>query len=213
MNITILTDNQNSWYIPYGIKLNERFNELGNKSSYVNRKEDIKSGDVCFLLSCTKILPSEYLKLNKYNIVVHASNLPEGKGFSPLQWQVLEGKDSITLTLFNAVKELDAGDYYIKEEVFFEGHELLDELHDKMGVKINQMSEVFIQNVRRLKPKKQIGESTYYPMRTSKDDRIDPNKTIIELFNHFRIANNKDYPLFFEYKGFRYNIKIEKRDE
>lgn len=213
MKITILTDNEKSWYTKYGLILNNRFNELGFNSVFVHNKEEICQGDVCFLLSCTKILPESFLKFNKYNIVIHASDLPKGKGFSPLQWQILEGKDSIVLTLFHAVKELDAGDYYLKEMLRFEGHELMEELHDKMGVKINEMAEKFIHNINILKPKKQIGNSTYYPKRTIENDKLDMNKSITELFNHFRIANNDEYPLYFEYKGFKYNLKIEKRND
>lgn len=213
MIITILTDNAKSWYLKYGTLLNEQLLKLGHESNFVHNKEEIKNGDICFLLSCTKILPEQYLKFNKYNIVIHASDLPQGKGFSPLQWQILEGKDCITLTLFNAVKELDAGDYFFKEKICFEGHELLDELHEKIGEKINQMAKKFIKELNNLKPKKQKGESSFYPKRTLNEDQIDPKKSIIELFNHFRIANNDDYPLYFEYKGFKYNLKIEKRNE
>lgn len=211
MTITILTDNKNSWYIKYGAILKTSLSQLGYNTTFINDKESIRKGDVCFLLSCTKILPETFLKLNKYNIVVHASDLPEGKGFSPMQWQILEGRECITLTLFNAVKELDAGDYFLKEKLCFDGHELLDELHKKMGEKINEMCLKFIKYIKELEPVKQTGQSTFYPKRTSQDDRVDPNKTILELFNHFRIANNIDYPLYFEYKGFKYNIKIEKR--
>lgn len=213
MTITILTDNINSWYTKYGTVLNEIFLKLGHNSTFIHKKEEVRNGDICFLLSCTKILPEQYLKFNKYNIVIHASDLPLGKGFSPLQWQILEGKNCITLTLFNAVKDLDAGEYFLKEKIYFEGHELLDELHDKMGLKINQMAENFVKNFKILKPKKQKGESSFYPRRTQNDDKLDPQKSILELFNHFRIANNKDYPLFFEYNGFKYNLKIEKRNE
>ncbi len=213
MKITILTDNINSWYLPFGITLNERFKALGHQCSFINKKEEIEFGDICFLLSCTKILPVKFLDLNKFNIVIHASDLPQGKGFSPLQWQILEGKNSITLTLFNAVKELDAGDFFFKEEIFFEGHELIDELHSKMGEKINQMAEKFVNKIHDLKPQKQKGESSFYPKRTFNEDEIDPKKSILELFNHFRIANNNEYPLFFEYKGFKYNLKIEKRND
>ena len=213
MRITILTDNPTSWYKKYALELNQRFNDLGHISKFISDKSQITDGDICFLLSCIKILPESYLKYNKHNIVIHASDLPKGKGFSPMQWQILEGKDSITLTLFDAVKELDAGNFYFKEVLYFEGHELLDELQNKMALKINEMAEKFIIYFREMKSNKQTGESTFYRKRTTIDDRIDPNKSLLELFNHFRIANNEAYPLFFEYKGFKYNVKVEKRND
>jgi methionyl-tRNA formyltransferase len=213
MKISILTDNKRSWYFEFGNILNTRFQELGHDSIYTFEKEMVREGDVCFLLSCTKILPEKYLNRNTHNIVIHASDLPKGKGFSPLQWQIIEGKSCIVLTLFEAIKDLDAGDYFIKENLGFEGHELLDELHYKLGLKINNMAENFINNYNFIKPTKQFGESTFYPKRTKLDDKIDPNKSIIELFNHLRIANNTDYPLYFEHLGYEYNLKIEKRHD
>ena len=36
--------------------------------------------------------------MNKNNIVVHASDLPKGRGFSPMSWQILEGKNKIKLS-------------------------------------------------------------------------------------------------------------------
>jgi len=125
MKITILTDNVNSWFIPFGQKLQQKLLSLGLECNYVFDKNVIEYGDICFLLSCSKILQSEYLKRNKYNIVVHASDLPQGKGFSPLQWQIMEGKNEIPLTLFEAVEGVDEGPYYFKDKLIFNGYELL----------------------------------------------------------------------------------------
>ena len=45
-----------------------------------------------FVIGYTKILPKEFLEGNKLVLVIHESDLPKGKGFSPVQWQILEGK-------------------------------------------------------------------------------------------------------------------------
>jgi len=50
---------------------------------------------IVFILGYHKIIKKEYLKNNKYNIVVHESDLPKGKGWVPLFWQILEGKNEI----------------------------------------------------------------------------------------------------------------------
>jgi methionyl-tRNA formyltransferase len=213
MKITILTDNESSWFIPYAKKLNNHLLRLGHDCSFVSSKDSINNGDVCFLLSCIKILPEKYLGRNTHNIVIHASDLPQGKGFSPLQWQILESKNQIPLTLFEAVKDLDAGDYYFKDYLTLDGHELLDEIHEKLGLKIIELAIRFVENIAELNSHKQVGKDSYYPRRTKKDDEINPNLTIKELFNHFRIADNLNYPLYFEMHGYKYNLKIEKRNE
>lgn len=211
MNITILTDNKNSWFVRYGKLLEKKLISNGHVVKYVFDKKDILNGNVCFLLSCTKLIEQEYLKLNDNNIVIHASDLPKGKGFSPLQWQILEGKNEIVLTLFEVVEQVDAGPYYLKDKIEFNGTELLEELRSKMAHKIIELSLRYIENYESLKPKEQSGEESFYVRRRTIDDKIDPQETIINLFNHFRIADNERYPLFFEYKGKAYNIKIEQR--
>lgn len=211
MIISILTDNPKSWFIPFGMKLKLKLENLGNEVYYLYDKKNIKNGDVCFLLSCSKIVENEYLRRNKNNIVVHASDLPQGKGFSPLQWQILEGKNEIVITLFEAVEKVDSGPYYFKDKIIFDGTELLDELREKLGNKIIDMCEFYIKNRENLNPIEQTGQESFYRKRTEKDDEINPSKSIVELFNHFRIADNENHPLWFKLKGHTYFIKIYKK--
>ena len=44
------------------------------------------------MLSYYKILPDKFLNICKYNFVVHESDLPKGRGFSPLYKQIQIGK-------------------------------------------------------------------------------------------------------------------------
>jgi methionyl-tRNA formyltransferase len=210
MKITILTDDISSWFVFYGQKLKKLLQDRNHEVEYVFNKINIKEGDVCFLLSCSNIVEKKYLELNKNNIVIHASDLPHGKGFSPLQWQILEGKNDIPLTLFEAVEGVDAGPYYLKDFINYNGSELYFELREMLGEKIIEMSILFIENFNHMIPIRQTGIETFYPRRKKKDDQIDPQKSIIELFNHFRIADNEKYPLFFELYGQTYNVKIER---
>lgn len=208
MKITILTDNKKSWLIPFGLILQQKLESLGNSVKYVFNKEEIENGDICFLLSCSRIIEENYLSRNKNNIVIHASDLPKGKGFSPLQWQILEGKNEIVVTLFEAAKEVDAGPFYLKDKIFFTGNELYPELREKLGQKIIEMAIKFIINKENLTPQEQVGEETFYRKRTEKDDEIDPYKSIAEQFDHFRIANNDENPLWFSLRNRKYILKI-----
>lgn len=210
MNISILTDSAKSWFIPYGQILVEELLQLNHNVKYVFNKNEILKGDICFLLSCTRIVENSYLSLNKHNIVVHASDLPKGKGFSPMQWQILEGNSEITLSLIEAVKDVDAGPIYFKHKIELNGSELYNELRNILASEIIKMCIKFVINIHSFIPKEQIGESTFYRKRSIKDDEIDPNKTIKELFNHFRIADNENYPLYFYLNGEKFLLKIEK---
>lgn len=213
MKTTILTDSADSWFVPYGRILKSELEKRGCDVSYVFQKQDITKGDVCFLLSCTKLVDEKSLALNAHNIVVHASDLPQGRGFSPLQWQILEGKNKIVLTLFEAVKEVDAGSYYVKSAIDFEGHELHDELRERLARKIIEMCVRYVADYSKQKPIPQEGSPSFYPRRTAKDDELDVRKTLAEQFNHLRIADNERFPLRFSYLGHTYVLTIRKEKE
>jgi len=212
MRITVITDNKKSWFIPFGKKLVQKLNKE-HRTSYVYDKEAIIKGDVCFILSCSKIIEKNYLKLNKNNIVVHGSDLPRGKGFSPLQWQILDGRGEIVITLLEAVEEADAGPYYFKSKLCFKGTELLDEMRLKLGNKIIEMCLEYIEKRKILKPIMQKGQGSFYQRRFRKDDELNINETIKEQFSHFRIADNERFPLYFQFLGRRYIIKIYRENK
>ena len=56
------------------------------------------------------------------------------------------------LTLFEVVKEVDAGPYYIKDIVEYNGSEMLPELRYKMASKINSMALKYIKEYSSIKP-------------------------------------------------------------
>jgi methionyl-tRNA formyltransferase len=211
-NISILVDNPSSWFIPYAKKLSDCLSEHGIKARLFYTASDVPSSDICFLLSCTKIVNKEFLDKNKHNIVIHASDLPKGKGFTPLKWQILEGINKIPLTLFEAVEACDAGPYYIKDYIQFEGYEMLPELQAKMAGKIIEMALRFVVEYDKMKAIPQEGETTTYPRFKKEDDCLDTSKSIDELFNHFRIADNDRFPLFFYKYGHNYAILVKRLD-
>jgi methionyl-tRNA formyltransferase len=211
MLITILTDNPNSWIIPF---VNELLNELkiNHHVNHVYKASEINYGDIMFILSCEKILKPEYLKFHKKNIVVHPSKLPMGKGWSPLAWQILEGSNSIPISLFEAVEELDSGNIYLVETLELNGHELNEEIKQKQGLITIKMINYFIDNYNSLTGKPQIGEESFYPRRSKKENEIDVYKSISEQFNLLRVVDNERYPAHFFYLGKKYILKIYRED-
>lgn len=208
MFVQILVDNPNSWIIPYATDLTNRICELGHTSELTHNPENLSKGDVLCLLSCEKIFKK--LHLNKYNLVVHESDLPKGKGWSPLTWQVLEGKSEIPITLFEATDKVDAGKIYLQEKLILHGHELIDEIRHKQGEITIKLILHFIKNFDTIRGKEQLGKSSYYLKRTIKDCQLDIQQSINDQFNLLRIVDNSRYPAFFIRNGIKYILKIEK---
>ena len=166
-----------------------------------------------FLLGCKTILTKQHLSLNKYNLVIHPSKLPEGRGSAALVWKILEGENLIYLTLFEANESVDRGDIYLQEKIQFHGYELSDEIRRTQGIKTQKMVLKFIDNYKNLKPIKQDGTGTFYKKRVHEDSEIDVNKSIASQFNLLRVVDNKRYPAFFYYKGHKYVINIYRKDK
>jgi len=208
MLVQLLVDNPNSWIIPYVIKLKEEIIKQFNFSvSLIHKHEDVVKGEVLCLLSCEKIFKK--LNYNRYNLVVHESDLPSGKGWSPLTWQILEGKNEIPVTLFEAAESVDSGEIYAKEYIKLNGSELLPEIKDQQGIITIKLILFFLENFP-MEGKKQVGDTTFYDRRKPEDSKLDINKSIAHQFNLLRVCDNERYPAYFSYKGSEYKIIIEK---
>ena len=206
--IQVLIDNPNSWMWDF---IDIFTNQLLRKNftvDVIKTHEEISRGDVLCLFSCNKVLKK--LNLNKFNLVVHESDLPKGKGWSPLTWQVIEGKNKIPITLFEANKNVDSGNIYIKDFIELSGDELINEIREKQALKTFDLVYRFLEKSHKIPPVKQFGEETVYPRRDSTSSELDVKKTLEEQFNLLRVVDNEKYPAFFYYMGSRCVLKIEK---
>lgn len=209
MKIQILVDNPNSWIKGTALRLQKTFIKEGHLCTFTHSHEKIETGDVLFLLSCERKFTG--LSLNTNNIVIHESDLPNGKGWSPVTWQVLQGKTEIPVCLFEATDEIDSGVIYIRDKIILHGHELNGEIKRKQGEITFKLAHRYILDRRILVGQPQKGEPSYYPRRKPNDSKLDIDISIKEQFNLLRVCDNKRYPAFFEKDGFKYIIKISKR--
>ncbi len=210
MKITILNDNPKSWILPYINKLKDELNH--HDINIIHNIKNIKNGDIMFILSCEKIISQKNLEFHKNNIVVHPSKLPYGKGWSPLAWQILEGKNEIPVSLFEASKELDAGDIYIMKYINLEGHELNNEIKHKQGLITIEMIKEYLINYNKVVGAPQTGKGTFYDRRTRGHSELDIKKSLEEQFNLLRVVDNERYPAHFYLNNKKYILKIYKDD-
>lgn len=184
--------------------------DQGHKVSVVTRAVDIPVADLVFFLSFWSLADISVLDRVTHSLVVHASDLPKGKGWSPLTWQILEGKDAIPVRLFEAEETVDSGDIYASGSLKFRGHELLGELRDRLLDITYSLCLEFVSAYPENIPqrKQQIGEASFYDRRTPRASRLDPDRTIADQFNLLRTVDNQSYPAFFEYLGHRYELQI-----
>lgn len=210
MFINLLCDNLNSWIIPYLLEIKDELESKGHKVLYVKNQMDIEESELTFILGCEKLVEKNILLKSKHNLVIHESDLPHGKGWSPITWQILEGKNSIVVTLFEAAEGVDEGDIYLQEKILLQGNELLDEIKDYQGKATKSLILNYVNQYPIIEGKMQEGESTYYSRRRPCNSELDIEKTIQEQFQLLRVVDNERYPAYFMKDGIKYILKIYK---
>lgn len=179
----------------------------------VDSVDDLAGGDILFLISCSRIVKEEVRNRYRHSLVVHASNLPGGRGWSPLVWQVLEGRSEIAVTLLEATEPVDSGDIWAKHWLKFEGHELLDEINSALFDAELKLMDFAMAQCHAIRPKPQDNrKASWYPRRRPEDSKIDPMAPLASQFDLLRVADPDRYPAYFELRGHRYEIHLRKKD-
>lgn len=208
--ITLLSD-ASSWLNAYLPRLIEALWARGHSLRWVHHPAHLAAGDVCFLLSCGRLLSPDQLALHRHNLVVHESALPHGQGWSPMTWQILEGASEIPITLFEATADLDAGPVYIQRTIDLQGTELVEEWRAlQADATINLCLEWLDRHsdvVAKSLP--QQGEISHYRRRRPADSQLDPQRSLADQFNLLRVVDNERYPAFVELRGRRYELQIQ----
>ena len=177
----------------------------------VNTSQELCGGDILFLIACHEIIGSDIREQYRASLVVHASDVPEGRGWSPHIWQILEGRQTITTSLLEAEDEVDSGAVWKQLELRFAGHELYEEINNALFGAVIGLMDFAIGAIESIRPVPQRDtEPTYYRKRTQEDSRIDPDRSIAEQFDLLRVADPDRYPAFFDLRGHRYEIRLIK---
>lgn len=208
-SILILSE-ADSWINPHVEDLIMDWCELGHDLRWAHSNEGLTGADFCFCLGYGRLIPSTIRMLYLHTLVVHESDLPRGKGWSPLSWQILEGRNRIAVTLIEAAERADSGIIYAQRWLEFRGHELVDDLRAAQAAATIDLCRWFVDQYPEslAEAREQSGDETFYPRRRPPDSRLDPQKTIAAQFDLLRVVDDHRYPAFFEHKGHCYQVTI-----
>jgi methionyl-tRNA formyltransferase len=172
----------------------------------------LSGGELLLLVSCDEMIGPQTRSRYGAVLVIHASDLPEGRGWSPHVWQILAGSNRIAVTLLSAEDAVDSGAIWGQRWIAFEGHELSDEINARLFAAELELMDLAVDRFGQVAPRAQDARApTYYRRRTPEDSRLDPHKTIAEQFDLLRVADPERYPAFFDYRGCRYLVKLTKK--
>lgn len=178
----------------------------------VRSKSELSHGDLLFLISCSEIVTEADRNPYSKTLVIHASDLPHGRGWSPHIWQIIDGATVLTITLLEAANKVDSGDIWKKLEVSVNKNALWDEINHLVFEAELKLMDFAVDNFDVIEPQTQSAsiEATYHPKRSPADSKIDPKKSIEDQFDLIRVCDADRFPAYFELHGHKYNIRLEK---
>ena len=212
MNITILCTDPlhpvipriKAWVLP--------LIDDGHEVELIHDKLELSEGDLLFLVSCSQLINEHDRSKYQSTLVIHASDLPKGRGWSPHIWQILEGRHQLTVSLLEAEEGVDSGDIWMQRVITLEGHELYHEINEKLFAAELWLMDFAVTSFDSVKPRPQAcDQASYYPKRTPADSELDPDKTLSEQFDLMRVCDPERYPAFFKMNGCEYEVVLNKR--
>jgi len=189
---------------------NQNFRHFVKKQELnLNAIESIKP-DYIFFPHWSFIIPEEIYK--NYNcIVFHMTDLPFGKGGSPLQNLISRGIYQTKISAIKVVKELDSGPIYLKKDFSLHGN--AEEIFIRASKVISEMIDEIIKT--QPEPIGQEGTPVTFKRRTPEMSNIETIKDIVKLFDYIRMLDAEGYPkAFFENENFRFEFSraLQKSD-
>jgi len=183
-----------------------------HQTELVRKKNELSGGDILFLVSCSEIVAAMDRSAYRACLVLHASDLPEGRGWSPHIWQIIAGAEEITLSLLEAEDKVDTGRIWKKIKLTVPKHALWTEINEQLFAAEIELIDFAVREFGRIRP---IGqnpsvEPSYYPRRSPADSKINPTHSIASQFDRIRVCDPDRFPAFFELHGKQYKIILEK---
>jgi methionyl-tRNA formyltransferase len=189
--------------------------EQPHETELLNAKSELSGGDMLFLVSCSELISEKERNGYNHTLVLHASDLPKGRGWSPYIWDLLDGAETLTVSLLEASEPVDSGPIWAKDTFKVGPDWLWDEINEALFAAELKLMSFAVNNMNSVAPVTQDNnkEITYCPKRTPEDSELDIDKSIREQFDLLRVCDPSRYPATFRIHGHKYKLIVEKADD
>lgn len=142
-------------------------------------------------------------------VCFHMTDLPYGRGGSPLQNLIVRGHRETKLTALRMTNLLDGGPIYAKRPLSLAGS--AEEIFERAGGLITEMIAWIVAN--EPAPSPQEGEHMAFERRTPSQSRIEGLGSAAALYDHIRMLDAPGYPkAFIDQKGWRMEFEDARLD-
>lgn len=149
--------------------------------------------DLIITAAYGQLIPGELLDAPKLGCInVHASLLPKYRGGAPVHYAIIKGDKITGVTIMYMVKKMDAGNIISQAEVSIGFEETTGQLYDRLSVVgADLLLETLPSILEGTNPSFEQDESlvTYSPTISHDQERLDFNKSALEVYNQVRGMN------------------------
>lgn len=191
---TYLILSEKTWHNNFANKLSclykdYKFIHIKNKKYFnVDNLQKISPKKI-FIPHWSYIIPQEIY--NNFDCVVfHMTDLPYGRGGSPLQNLIVRGHKKTKISALKVEKELDAGDVYLKKNLNLDGT-AQNIFYRASEIVLDMIKEIIDKNIT---PIKQEGEIVKFNRRTPKMSNISDLTSLEQIYDYIRMLDCEGYP-------------------
>ena len=178
---------------------NKNFKGIFNKNDLTKSILDEINPKYIFFTHWSYIIPEEIF-LNYDCVVFHMTDLPFGRGGSPLQNLILGGYSKTKVSALKVIKEIDAGPIYSKKDLDLSGN--AQEIYERASKVCEKI--IIEMTTKTLEPIPQSGDPTYFERRRPSQSNLKGASNLDEIYNMIRMLDADGYPkAFLELKDFK----------
>ncbi len=146
--------------------------------------------DLIITAAYGQYVPTKLLNAPTHRAInVHASLLPKFRGAAPIHYAVLTGEKKTGVTIMYMEKEMDAGDIISQREIDIADEDDTGTLFEKLSLigrdlLMDTLPAIFAGENASIK--QNADEVSFSPMISKEQEKINWEKTALEIFNHVR---------------------------
>jgi len=187
----------------------EVLSKLAGEWHYVGSREQLSVEDVrrlhpryAFFLHWSWKVPSEIVDEVEC-VCFHMTDVPYGRGGSPLQNLIVHGHRDTKLTALRMTPELDAGPVYVKRNLSLEGG--AEEIYLRACALSADIIKQIVQD--EMEPLPQTGEPVNFRRRKPEESQIADIDSLEHLHDFIRMLDAEGYPrAFMSHAGYRFEF-------
>lgn len=205
-----------SWNIERAKALQEKYAGIHEIIVYTQKEEftveNVKAFEPDYILMPHwSYILSDEITQNWNCVVFHMTDLPYGRGGSPLQNLIVRGHKETKISAIKVTGKLDGGPIYMKKPLSLNGsaQEIFIRCSD---IIFNEMIPAFLEE--KPEPVEQDGDPVIFKRRTQEDGEITSDMELEKIYDYIRMLDAEGYPrAFMEFGEYRLCFENAKLSE